>query len=255
MTEPITTPLPGDASPININVTNPPPGQQYFTVEQLEQARQQEKDKVYDRLKKQDDQLKAFTSELEGFRTKEAQRETDLKAEQQKAADAARAAEQEKLSATELITAKQKEWEEAQAQLRSDLESQQALLRKEQQFLALQSFTQRRMAEEIASDTIAEEFLDYITGDNEEEVEASITKAKEKSARIAASIGQGTGPSPLRPAGVSPTGFGPSGPLDNLTGTKEYSQTDLDNMGMSEYAKFRVQTGIAKAGKDQGLFR
>lgn len=254
--EPLTPPVaPGDSSPLNITVNNPPPNQQYFTAEQLEAARQQEKDKLYDRIKKAEEQNTAFQAELKRLSDAENAREEEAR-KQREAADAeARKAEEAKLSAEQLIAQKTAEWEADKEKFRQDMEAKQAYMEKERQLYALQSYAQRRVAEALASNLLAEDFVDYITGNTEEEIEASLNKAIEKTANIVASM---TGQMPVnpgqgRPAGVSPTGFGPSGPLDNLTGQRTYTKEQIDAMSMDEFREFRKQTGLDKAGQNKGL--
>lgn len=252
---PVSPPVPTDASPLNITVNNPPPGQQYFTAEQLEAARQQEKDKLYDRVKKAEEQNKTFQAELQRLSDAENAREAAAK-EQREAADAdAKKAADAKLSAEQYVAQKTAEWEEDKEKFRQDMEAKQAYMDKERQLFSLQSYAQRRVAEALASNVLAEDFVDYITGNTEEEIETSLNKAIEKTANIVASM---TGQMPVnpgqgRPAGVSPTGFGPSGPLDNLTGQRNYTKEQIDAMSMEEFREFRKQSGLDKAGQNKGL--
>lgn len=246
---------PGDVSPLNINVNNPgPPPGQYFTAEQLESARQQEKDKVYDRLKKAEEQSQQFQQELKRLSDAETARETAAKQQREEADAAARKAAEAKLSAEELIAAKTAEWETERTKFREEMEAQQAFMAKERQLLELQAYIQQRVAEAIANNQLAEDFVDYISGNTKEQVDESLNKAIQKTANIVASM-RGTTPpaNPSAPAGVSPTGFGPSGPLDNLTGQRNYTKEQIDAMSMEEFAAFRKTSGLDKAGQNKGL--
>lgn len=242
---------PPAAPPQPIVIQNQPPAGQYFTAEQLEAARQQEKDKLYDRIEKMNLQLESFKSEVDTYKSEREAAKAEADRLAREAEEATRKETEAKMSVQELITAKQAEWDAQLASQKEELARAQALMEKERQFLSLTAYTQKRVAEEVAADTIAPELLDFIGGNSEAEVEASITKVKEKTASIVAGM---TGQSPRVTPGVSPTGFAPTGPLDTLTGTRQLSQQDISNMSMSEYAKFRQQSGIDKAGNNKGLF-
>jgi hypothetical protein len=243
-------------SPVTINVPPPaPPTDQYFTAAQLEAARQQEKDKLYPRLTAAEELAKSMKTEIDALKAKEDQRQAELdkqKADADAAAKAAaKAAAEDKMTAAQLIAAREKDLLDRQAMFEQTMLLKQAELEKEQKFLALRDLISRRVNEETAQDNIAPEFLDYITGNTEAEVEASITKAKEKTASIAAAR---AGLTPRLP-GVSPTGFGPTGPLDQFTGqTQELTPEQINAMSMEEYKAYRTARGIDKAGKGQGMF-
>jgi hypothetical protein len=246
---PATPPAP-PVQPIVIN-TPPQPGQQYFTAEQLEAARKQEKDKLYDRMSKLEEQFNNSKTELEQFRSeREAAEAARLEAEQQ-ALEVQRKADEEKLSVTELLAKRDAEWQAEKESMKQTLETERVIAQRDRELFQLQSYIQRRVAEEMAQDNIAPELIDLIDGNNEAEVESSITKMKEKTASIVAGMG---GQTPRQSPGVSPAGFAPSGPLDNITGAKTYTADDIKNMSGKEYAQFRAQVGIDRAGNNQGLF-
>lgn len=264
----MTTPLPPDASqtststnstsyitgtattPPNVNINLPP--QQYFTAEDLEKARQQEKDKLYARLEAADKRVEAFQTDMEQWKADREAEQAKLKAEQDAAAEAARKAEEDKLSVTELLAKRDAEWRQEKEQLRQQMELERTVAAKDREVFQLRAYIQRRVAEEVAQDSIAPELVDLVDGNNEAEVEASITKMKEKTASIIAGMGGQKPPTPT--PGVSPAGFAPSGPLDNITGTRTYTPEDIKNMNAKEYAQFRAQVGIDRAGNNQGLF-
>jgi hypothetical protein len=237
-----------------INVTLPP--QQYFTAEQLEAARQQEKDKLYGRMTTLEETLNGFKTEVETLRAAREAAEQLAQTRQAEADAAAKKAEDEKLSVQELLAKRDAEWQQQQADLTQKIETERAIMAKERELQSLAAYIQRRVAEEIASDGIIPDLVEYITGASEEEVEASITKAKEKTASIIAGatrMGGAPTPPPVAP-GVSPTGFAPTGPLDTLSGQQQYSADDISKMSLSDYAKFRAQAGIDRAGNNKGLF-
>lgn len=243
-------PLPTTTNTPPVVITNnlPPAPDQYFTAAQVEAARQQEKDKVYQRLQKAEDLANSMKAEVDALKADKDTRDAEVAKKQAEADAATKRAAEDKMSAAELIAAKEKELLERQQVFEVQMLAKQALLEKEQQFLSLRDFVSRRLTEE--KDNIAPEFLDYVTGNTEAEIEASITKAKEKTASIAAATG-----GIRRTPGVSPTGFGPTGPLEQFTGhQQEITDADIRNMSMEEFAAYRKAVGIDRAGKDRGLF-
>jgi hypothetical protein len=233
----------------NITINNPP--NQYFTAEQLEAARQQEKDKLYGRLQQQDETINSFKSQLEELKADKAARDKAIADAAKTAEEAQRREQESKLSAEELIRAKEAELTEKQNKFSQDMELKIAEMAKEQEFLRLQAYIQRRVAEETAANTIIPELVEFIGGNTEDAVETSITKVKEKTANIVK--GAATLNAPQMPTGVSPTG-GPAGPLDNLGGPKQYSKEDIARMDMATYAQYRQQQGISGAGNNRGMF-
>lgn len=223
---------------------------QYFTAEDLERTRQQEKDKLYSRLENQQNQINEFKSTVDALMADKKTRDDELAKQQRAAEDAVRAAEEEKLSAQELIKAKQAEFEAQQEKLRQDMETKFTLMQKEQDFRLLKSFIQRRVTEEVSAGNIIPDLAEYIDGSTQEEVEASITKAKEKTASIVNGAQRLVAPNP---GGVSPTG-GPSGPLDNLSGPRQPTQEQIKAMNNKEYGEYRKTIGLDRAGNGQGLF-
>jgi hypothetical protein len=243
---------PGTATGPPPVIVTPQSGQQYFTAEQLEAARKQEKDKLYARLEEADKRVAAFQADMEKWNADKKAEQDRLKVEQDAAAEAAKKAEEDKLSVQELLAKRDAEWQAEKAAIQTQMETERVIAQRDRELFQLQSFIQRRVAEEVAQDTIAPELIDLIDGNTEAEVEANITKMKEKTASIVAGMG-GQRPPALTP-GISPAGFAPSGPLDNITGARTYTPEQIKAMNREEYAKFRAQVGIDRAGNNQGLF-
>ncbi len=248
----MTTPLePG--TKVTANTPSVLPSQplvQYFTAEQLESARQQEKDKLYQKIQQIEARNTEFQSTVNELKADKAARDDELMAQRKAAEDAKRLEAESKLSGQQLIESKQRELEETQAKFLQDMELQKALMLKEQELYRLQSFIQRRVAEEIAANTIIPDLVEYINGSNEAEVEVAINKAREKTANIvkgATSLTSGI------PGGVSPTG-GPSGLLDTLSSPRQLTPEEIRNMPMDKFQEYRRQSGLDRAGNGQGLF-
>ena len=98
------------------NITQQEP--RYFTAEDLERARQQEKDKLYDRLQKTDAQLNEFKTTVESLAADKQARDKELENQKQTALAAAKKLEDEKLSAQQLLEKRQSEFELQQKMLR-----------------------------------------------------------------------------------------------------------------------------------------
>jgi hypothetical protein len=231
-------------NPIIINNPGlPSQGQQYFTADQLEAARQQEKEKLYNKITKTEQQLKELLADKE-------KRDAEVEAARLAAEEAAKKEAESRLSAQQLIESREVEFRKQQEEFKRTMDLQFAAMKKEQEFLHLQSFIQRRVAEEREAGTIIPDLVEYISGNTEEEVEASIAKAKEKTASIV------RGATTLTSApipGVSPTG-GPAGPLDALGGPRQLSAEEIAAMPMDKFAEYRRTSGLDRAGNGQGLF-
>jgi hypothetical protein len=228
----------------------PEPNTNYFTQEQLdaarEEARKQEKDKLYKRMEEESTKVSALSSQLEQF-NKEREEAQRLAAEQQAAEDEARKKrEEDEMSAKDLIlrkedefkqqlSAAQTEWNEKLARLEAERDAAAATLVLEQQFQALQSYKNRRLGEE--QDNIMPEMLDLVSGNTEEEIEASISTLVAKTSAIMENIQQ-TLPA-QRVRGISPVGGTPVGPLDNTLEQQTLTLDQLKGMTMKDYETMR----------------
>lgn len=244
-------PTPGDGG-------QPSGTNRFFSQEELnaaiEKARQQEKDKLYPTIEKSDERSKAMADELKELRAFQRKQE---KAEQdrQAAIEAERKkAEEAELSAKELIQRREAEFEARMAQFEAENQQRVALMEKEIEFSRLQAYTQRRVSEE--SDEIAPELLSagYITGNTEEEVEASIARAKATTAQLVESMKSAGVRQRAAMPGVAPAaGTNGVGPMDQQ-GERQLTDKDIQGMGMAEYAQLRQRLGLGGA-QNQGLFR
>jgi DNA polymerase III alpha subunit (gram-positive type) len=150
-----------------------------FTEEDIEAARKQEKDKLYGKVDKLQQQLDLFNQEREAA-LKEAQERAEAEAQ------AIREREEAELSAKDLLTKKedewksqlnsvQEEWEKKFNALQAESEAKEALLEAERKFQELESYKARRLQE--SSDEIAPQLIRFIKGNSEEEIEAAISDA------------------------------------------------------------------------------
>src|SRR5580658_1861450 len=117
--------------PTTTTAVIPPPETRYFTAEDLERVRQQEKDKMYTRLQKNEEQLTEFRSTVESLLSDKKARDDELTAQRKAAEDEAKRLNDEKLSTQQLLEKRQAEFEAQQAQLRKDMELQLTVMKKE----------------------------------------------------------------------------------------------------------------------------
>lgn len=265
-------PIAGGSQPVTEVVTPPaPPAPTTFSQADLEtavqaaveKARQQEKDKLYGRIEQQGTQLQAFEGQVkELLDANKAAAEAEAARVAQAEADAKAKAESE-LSAHDLLKTREAEWAAQQAtqkaevdarfaQLAQEREAEKAVLDKERSFLALQAYTTSAVA--AAQDEIAPQLVGYITGNTEEEVNASIERAKATSLELVTAMKQAQQAAAAQQRGVSPTGFTPTGPLDSLGQNQQYSAADIAAMDMQQFAEFRKKAGIGGSSKNQGLY-
>lgn len=232
----------------------PQDGSRYFTQADLDAAiaaavKQQQ---PTPRLPKDDERYTALNAELKELRAfqrkaeaAETKRQQEIEAERKKAEEA-------KMTAEQVIQRRQ---EEMAAQLQSVQEqnSQQiALMAKELEFQKNSAYAQRRINEE--SDNIAPELIQFVTGNTPEEIEASIERVKATTASIVENMrSAGTRQRAAMPGVAPAAGTNGVGPLDT-PGERSYSDKDIKDMGMAEYAALRQRLGLGGAN-NQGLFR
>jgi len=226
------------------------PQGRYFTEDEVERIRQQEKDKMYQRLEKSEQQVNECKATVESLAADKKNRDDELARQQQQAAEEAQRLKDEKLSVQEILEQQKTEFQRQQEALKADWDLKLATMQKEQEFLQLKAFIQRRVNEEVNAATIIPDLAEYINGETEEEVEASIKKAQEKTASIVQAA-LGSGPSSV-PMGTSPTGA-PFSPLDNLSGPRQKSREEIARMNMREYEAYRREVGMDRAGTGRGL--
>lgn len=221
------------------------PTSKYFTEEDINKARQQEKDKLYGRLEEAQNRMKSMEEQLSVLAK---EREDAIKQAEEKAraeAELQKQRELEELSAKDLLTKKEdefnqrinsveQEWAEKFQQLEAERQAQAALLEKERALQALEVYRQRRVHEE--SENIIPELIDLIQGNSEEEIENSIGVLRARSSAIIESIQQASQPTRLKGAPVTAP---PTGPLENNTEYQTMTADDIRNMPMDQYAKMR----------------
>lgn len=217
-----------------------------FTAEEVEKIRKEEKDKLYSRIESMDEELKRMREE------REAREKAAKDAEKQAAAEAKKKAEEE-MSAKELLAQKEQEWQAQFEQLRQERERDAAILERERQFSALAEYRAQRVSEE--AENIMPELIDFVGGNTQEEIEASIERLKAKTDQIIGNVQQAQQQYRQQLPGTKVTAP-PVGPVEQQVGYETLSADDIRSMDMETYKKRREQLlGAAARGRaNKGLF-
>ena len=229
-----------------------------FTEDDVEKIRQQEKDKLYKRLEDSDGRVKALEEQLTTLSTESDETRAEAARLAKAESDALRRREEEELSAKELITLRETEfdeklkvveteWEGRLAKIEEERASQEAMLEKERRYRELETYLGRRMAEE--EEFIIPELRDLASGTTEEEIDNSIAILKDRSSAILESIQQTAQPSGLRGASITAP---PVGPMETQAEHQTLSAEDIRNMPMEQYMQMRDR--LLKARPSQSRF-
>lgn len=219
--------------------------QRVFTEDEVEMIRKQEKDKLYKRIEDADSRAKAMQEQLDLLAK---DREEAIKKAQEtarKEEEERRKREFEELSAKELLSRKEDEfnakiqnidaeWQSRFAAIEQERQAQQALLEKERSLREIETYRQRRVHEE--SENIIPELIDLVAGNTTEEIDASIEILRSRSAAILNSVQQATAPRPIKGAPVTAP---PVGPMETQTEYQTLTADDIRNMSMDQYVKMR----------------
>lgn len=235
-------------APETTQVVTSQPGQQ-FTAEDIENARKQEKEKLYGRLEKLQEQVDVFA------KSRQEQEEADRLAAEA-AAEQRRQQELDEMSAKDAIRTIEDElkaqmnslsltYEEKLAAVQEELRAKEALLERERQLQELESHKSRLLA--ANADRIVPHLLDLVSGNTPEELEASISTLVAKSDAIMENIQQALPTQRLR--GVPATGASTLGPAETQTEQQTYTADDISRMSNEEYAKVRDRLLNAASGR------
>ena len=209
---------------------NPQTGRM-FTEAEVERIRQEEKDKLYGRVNDLTEELRSIREEREA--EQRAREEEEARAEEER-----RRAGESDLDVRELLQKKEQEWNEKFRSIEEQREQDRALLEKERMFNALQEY-QRNLLDQHADD-IMPELRDTVGGNSEEEIQASVQRAMEKTNAILGNIQAAQQAQQQATPTARVTQPGGSGPMEaNEGATRTYSPEDIRGMSMSEYAQRR----------------
>ena len=247
----------GDVHPSGDTVTIPvaapvPAPPKTFTAEDIERARQQEKEKVYGRISEWQSK---FEEQGKTLAELSAARDAEVAAAAEKArqeAEEAARKEWEEKGSKELIAQVKGEFENQFQQLQAEREQERAAFAKEQEFNALQNYVRETVTAAQAEGAIAPELAAFVTGNNKQEIDASLDFVKAKSAEIVNNIKVAQGQARAAMPGVSTAGYAVAGPMDTDSGTRTLSAADIQGMSMADYAKHRAALLPAASQAQQG---
>ena len=202
----------------------------FYTDEDLERVRREEKDKLYGRIQTMDEQLKAIQKEREAA---EAARLAELEAETEKA----RREEEEKMETRDLLQRKEEEWSNRFSELEGRYEQDRAVFERERRFTELEQYRQERIAQE--SEYIIPELRDLITGNSEQEIDGFIEEMKSRTAAIMGQFEASASTQRQAMRGAASTAP-PVGPLEQMETYESITPDDIRTMDMETYKKYRA---------------
>lgn len=217
-----------------------------FTVEDIEKARKEEKDKLYSRIDSMDTELKAMREEREKREAAERKAAEDAAAAQQ-------ARQAEEMSAKELLAQKEQEWNQRFSQIEAERQRSEAILEQERRLNELRSYRAERLDAE--QENILPELRDLVTGNTEQEIEASLASLRERTERILGNVQAAQQQQRSGARGV-PVTAPPVGPMDNQPEYETVTAEDIRNMDMTQYSKYRERLlgASSQARSNRGLF-
>jgi hypothetical protein len=205
-----------------------------WTDEDLERARQQEKDKLYGRLDEVQTQMRQFQAEREAEQA-ERQRLAD------EAAEALRSKEESEMEIRDLLARRETEWQQQLTRMEQRFDADRAVFDKERAFTEVQTYRRDRIEQE--SEYILPELREFVTGDTIEAVDASIEVIKARSEQIFANMqaaNQQLPPFQQAPRAASPTAP-PVGPMEQMPTYETLTPEDIKGMDMETYKRYRTQ--------------
>lgn len=224
-------------------------GQKFYTEEDLAKVRTQEKDKLYPQIEKLKEELDTIKRSAEEQAAAKAAEEAEREA---KMAEKAKREQEDELEVRDLLRVKEQEWQEQLEREREERERAFALLEREKAFTELQAYKNQRLEEE--RENIIPELVDMIHGNTPEEIEASIQGLRDKSSRIIESAQSAMQSARKEMSGTRVT-TPPAGPMDINTGSRQFTASEIADMPMDEYIKYRQQFLSPRAqGRDKGMF-
>lgn len=224
-----------DPSAIAVPVVKAPPAApknepKTYTIEDIEAARKQERDKLYSRLETTDKTV----NELKAERDRRIKEEADARAAAEAEAERQRV---EALSAAERLAEVMAENERRWQQVEEERARERAILAKESELRQLEQYRAQRLAE--VQDQIEPNLLDYIRGNSVEEIENSIALAVEKTNRIVEAAAGFAQQQRMAQRGPSVSGLPPVGPMDNNPTYETLTAADIAAMDPETYSKNR----------------
>ena len=219
-------------TPLTVVDTPVPPtnGDMRFREEDLERARQQEKEKLYPRIEEMSEALKALRAE----RDAEAAERQRLA---QEAEEARRIEEEKQMEVRDLLDRREQEWQSRFTELSTRYDTDRAIFERERSLNEAREYRLARIEQE--SEFILPELRDLIRGNTPEEVDASIEEMKQRSEMIFNNMAAAAQPQPFR--GAAMPSVPPVGPLEQMPEHNTLSAEDIRTMDFETYKRYRPQ--------------
>lgn len=202
----------------------------FYTDEDIERVRREEKDKLYGRIQTMDEQLKDLQRQREA---EEAERLALLEAE----AERVKREEEEAMETRELLKRKEEEWAGRFAELEDRYEQDKAVFERERRFQEIEKYLQARVAQE--AEWIIPELRDLVRGNSETEIDASIDEMKARTAAIMGQLESSVQAQRQSQRGAAPTAP-PNGPMEQMQSYESITADDIRSMDMETYKKHRA---------------
>lgn len=222
-----------------------------FTEADLEQARQQEKSKLYKRMETMQETVARLEAESKQRAEAEEAKQRELEQQRLAAEKAEKARQESEMGIKELLAQKEQEWQTQLQTVQQQVEAERALREREQQFAQLLDYRQQVVQQ--YSDRVAPELLDLIGGNTPEEIAQSAEDMAARTERILAQTAEAM-QNQRQQAPTARVTMPMSG--DNTGAQLPRSADEIREMSMQEYAKQRqaLLGQGANGPKNRGLF-
>ena len=224
------------------------PGTKFYTEDDLNRVRSQEKDKLYTSI----EELKTKVSAYEKEREEQLARQQAKEAEEiavREAAEKARLLEES--TAKDYAKETAEELRQQLARERQEREAAFALLDQERKFTELQTYRQQLI--EQNRDSIIPQLINSIQGNTPEELNQSVAYWTEQSNSILGDVQATAQAQRQAMPGTRATNPG-FGPLETNLESRQFTAAEIAAMPMNEYAKIRPQILSQRAqGKTSGI--
>lgn len=214
-----------------------------FTLEEVNEIRRTEKDKLYPEISRLREEVNAMKSAKDEDQAR-------LESERKAAEDEANRKAEDEMEVRELLKVKEQEWQQQLEHERLEREKFQAMLEQERRIAQIQEYRARRVEEE--RDNILPELVDLIRGETPDQIEESISGLQARSSRILESMQQASDVARRDMAGARVTAPS-SDPLDTYSDNRTFTPDQIRDMSIEEFAKHR-QSLLGSGQSASGLF-
>lgn len=211
-------------------------GERTFSAQDIEEARGQEKNKLYGRIEAMDEELKNLRAEREAERA--AKEAAEREAEEQ-----ARLKAEEEMDVRQLLETTRTEMAAEVANLRTQAELAQAMLEKEREMQQLEQYRQEALRSN--ADKIVPQLTDFVRGDSQAEIDASLQDAIVRSESLTRDVLAARQQAQQGMLGTRVTAPSGSGPMEEQQEQRQITPEDIRRMSPSEYAASRGALQVA----------